>query len=144
MKYEVAIIGIKSPSFFVSYTTFLKDLLVVPKILESFGILGNCCQRCNPFFTCEFRTTFKHYGLFSTKKVQKPKFFYYCFGHYYIFSKLTCVLLINKQPTVYWKKTATLNWIYQIQISKSKRLQSIGTSFSFLYMTSFLVCILHK
>ena len=75
MKYEVAIIGIKSPSFFVSYTTFLKDLLVVPKILESFGILGNCCQRCNPFFTCEFRTTFKHYELFSTKKVQKLECF---------------------------------------------------------------------
>ena len=78
MKYEVAIIGIKSPSFF-SYYTFFKDLLFVPKILESFGILGNCCcQRCNPFFTCEFRTTFKHYGLFSTKKVQKPKFFMGC------------------------------------------------------------------
>ena len=75
MKYEVAIIGIKSPSFF-SYYTFFKDLLFVPKILESFGILGNCCQRCNPFFTCEFRTTIlKHYGLFSTRKVQKPKFF---------------------------------------------------------------------
>ena len=41
MKYEVAIIGIKSPSFF-SYYTFFKDLLFVPKILESFGILGNC------------------------------------------------------------------------------------------------------
>ena len=40
MKYEVAIIGIKSPSFF-SYYTFFKDLLFVPKILESFGILGN-------------------------------------------------------------------------------------------------------
>ena len=73
MKYEVAIIGIKSPSFFVSYTTFLKDLLVVPKILESFGILGNCCQRCNPFFTCEFRTLLVrlHYGPFSSKKVQR-------------------------------------------------------------------------
>ena len=144
MKYEVAIIGIKSPSFF-SYYTFFKDLLFVPKILESFGILGNCCcQRCNPFFTCEFRTTFKHYGLFSTKKVQKLMCFITVLTISIFFTKLACVLLVHKQPTVYWKKTATLNWIYQIQISKSKRLQSIGTSFSFLYMTSFLVCILHK
>ena len=133
MKYEVAIIGIKSPSFFVSYTTFLKDLLVVPKILESFGILGNCCQRCNPFFTCEFRTllVLLHYGPFSCKKVKRildiitsQKFDFFIFLNWSAF-------LIHKQPTVFWKKTATPNWIYQIQISKSKRLQSIGTSFSF-------------
>ena len=122
MKYEVAIIGIKSPSFFVSYTTFLKDLLVVPKILESFGILGNCCQRCNPFFTCEFRTllVLLHYGPFSCKKVKRildiitsQKFDFFIFLNWSAF-------LIHKQPTVFWKKTATPNWIYQIQISKSK------------------------